>query len=571
MAEIRKEVAKPIAVQQSVPQAEIDRIASAISELQSQSNPNEKTFDRLTKELDQLRNGMAKDVESAMKSVHQSENEQNNGVLKSQFDELTRNLDQVSLQTANQVGPRVEQLSSQLDALRITIDDLPQTLSISHLEEQLSNMVAKVEQLVSDNSKPAPVENQMTEVDLSSVERRLDEVARALVAVSNAGRKAPEVDLSAVDRVEARMAELARSIDLVAKQGNGPELDNLAVRIDGLTERLGSFEKYAESGDLGGANAMFASPDTGVIEDQLRALNARIEEAALHSQSTSLEEQIAILAARVEEASNVNSTAAQMSNLEAQIGQIVRHLNKNDAGAGVDFAPVEARLGQIENQLVSNQNFSLEAAQQAAQQAVAMMGSQSEPGQIIEALSHDLRSLQTAAESGNASTAKTFLDVQNTLQQVTTRLASIEGVIEDVAARPATVVATEPKMPAAANLADHEPVDSSVHASMMDQHSNETAFAADRLMDAAATEEQLGVIQQAAVNAGFVDDPTDMRGAMKVDAPSIDPSEHLNPSSPTIIRRLNPALDHQILTALLSKRVQSSMKLKRKSVILPIT
>ena len=538
---IKAQVSKPIAVQQSVSQQEIDKIAGAIAELQAQKQPSEDAFDQLTKELDQLRNSMRKDMKSAvsvMRSDIKKSSEPQDEKLSERFDTLSRDIDRLSVQSANDMSPRVDKLAQQLDSLRMTVDDLPQTLAISRLEERLTEITEKVESIGANVSQPTSLPETAPSVSndqLESLEGRLDEIARALVAVSNSNSKAavPEpVDLSAIDRVEARMSDLARTLDSLAEQNTSDELTNLGVRIDGLTDRLGSFEKYAEAGDLGGANAMFAAPDTGVIEDQLRALNAQIEEASMRSQTGALEEQIQRLTMRVEEAANVNSTAAQMSNLEAQIGQIIRHLNKQDGGVAVDFSPVEARLGQIESQLMSNQNFSLEAAQQAAQQAVSMMGPQSESGQIIDALSKDLRALQEVAEGGNASNAQTVAHVQQTLQQVVERLGAIEGAIEEVAARPATVVSEPaPMMPAASDLQTGTPVDEASHNRTMEELSNQTTFAADTLIDAAGKPTP-GPIQQAAIDAGYSapisdSDQHSVQSNLKVDPPNLDPTEHL--------------------------------------------
>jgi len=532
LSTIKQEVSKPVPEPKvvpsaAVPQEEIDRIASAIADLQSNQAPDEATFERLTAELDGLRQSMSQDMRSVVRNELDAEQPQSQSHLTERLDALAYGLNEISTQSANHVTPRVENLANQLENLRVTIDDLPQTLAISRLEERLTDMTARLDSFASEMaSGPNAGPN---DVDLTSIESRLDEVARALVAVSNAGRQAPEIDLSAVERVEARVTDLARTLDSVAAQSNtADELDNLAVRIDGLTERLGSFEKYAESGDLGGASAMFAAPDTGVIEDQLRALNNRVEQAAAQSQTQTLEDQIRALSARVEEAANINSTASQMSNLEAQIGQILRHLNKSDAGVAVDFSPVEARLGQIETQLMSNQNFSLEAAQQAAQQAVSLMGPQSESAQIIEALSNDLRNLQNVAEGGNSQNAATILEVQNTLQHVVQRLGSIEGAIEDAAAQPAYIPEPQPAPVAPApvqTMADISATDAAPMnepQNLLNERTDETVFAADGLMDAADSEEQLGVIHKAALDAGLIQDPSS--APIRVDAPSIDPN-----------------------------------------------
>lgn len=550
MAGVKSQVAKPIAVQQSVPQQEIDRIAKAITELQAQENTGEDGFDRLTNELDQLRaamkgemratlqkgikasgdshndalakqlNALSKDVRAAIRSEVNGKSEQRAQELTGRLDELSRGIDQLSVQSANAVAPRVDSLSAQLDSLRMTIDDLPQTLAISRIEDRLGELTDRVSGLSTSPAEAsgkaesvgeAPAAH-VTSEEFVSIEKRLDEIARALVAVSNSGRKAPEVDMSAVERVEARMTELARTLDTVAAQGNESDtagLEKLAVRIEGLTERLGSFEKYAESGDLGGASALFASPDTGVIEDQLRTLTGRLEEVAAQPGTKSLEQQIQQLSQQVEMASSAHSTSAQMSNLEAQIGQILQQLDGIDGMGGIDFTPVEARLGQIEHQLQANQNFSLEAAQQAAQHAVAMMGPQSEAGGMVNALAHDLKSLQLLAEGNAAQSHQSVTEIQQTLQQVVDRLSTIEGSLEGESVRQATMMpAAAPgealAMPAAPNLPDPEPV--------------VDPAASDGLVDAAIADESLGVIHRAAVDAGFVD--TESEGSAPGSAPT---------------------------------------------------
>ncbi|NKB54354.1 MAG: hypothetical protein GKR97_19455 [Rhizobiaceae bacterium] len=532
LAGIRSQVAKPIAVQQSVPQVEIDRIAKALADIQAQEEAGDSTIEQLTKELGHLRSAMkgdvrsvlqkglqasgesqvdslskrldalGKDVRSAIRSEMKGTSKDQTSDLVKRFEQLSQSIDQISLQSANVVAPRVDNLSAQLDALRMTIDDLPQTLSISRIEDRLGELASKVSDLndvaaSNSNSESANV----TADEFVSLEKRLDEIARALVAVSNTGRTPPQVDMSGIERIEASMSELARNLDSVAEPGDDPNLEKLAVRIEGLTERLASFEKYAESGDLGGASAMFAAPDTGVIEDQLRALNSRIDEVAAQPGTGSLEEQIQQLSQRVEEASNIHSTSAQMSGLEAQIGQIIQQMDGIDGPANVDFSPVEARLGQIEHQLQSNQNFSLEAAQQAAQHAVSMMGPQSEAGSVIEALAHDLKSLQLLAEGNAAQSSQSVQEVHQTLQQVVERLGVIEGALENESVRPATVVAADTlAMPSTATLQDPIPFDEG-----QPHQGHGHVGGPDGLVDAAIADENLGVVHQAALDVGLVD------------------------------------------------------------------
>ncbi|MEP0944631.1 MAG: peptidoglycan-binding protein [Rhizobiaceae bacterium] len=568
IAGVKSQVAKPIAVQQSVPQQEIDRIAQTIAELQAQNSSDDDGIDRLTHELDQLRammkgemrsslqkdikassdsqaeilsrqlGALGKDVRAAIRSEVTGKSEQRAKELTARLDELSRGIDQISVQSTNAVAPRVDSLAAQLDSLRMTIDDLPQTLAVSRIDDRLTELSDRMGSLTKSqgdfgalseriselaNSQSPAAESRVTPEEFVSIEKRLDEIARALVAVSNAGRKAPEMDMSAVERVEARMADLARTLDTVAENSTPTDdknLKKLAVRIEGLTERLSSFEKYAESGDLGGASALFASPDTGVIEDQLKTITGRLDEVASQPGVQTLEQQIQQLSQQVEAATSAHSSSAQMTNLENQIGQILQQLDGIGGTGEVDFTPVETRLGQIEYQLQSNQNFSLEAAQQAAQHAVSMMGPQSEAGGLVEALAHDLKSLQLLAE-GNAAQSQHSVDqIQQTLKQVVDRLGTIEGAIDGEAVRQATIMPSPATaaaasgglaMPAAPDLPIPE---------LVTPTSN-----ADALVDAAIADEHLGVVHQAALDVGFVDpQETEQTDVEKASASSSVPS-----------------------------------------------
>ncbi|MEL7272375.1 MAG: peptidoglycan-binding protein [Pseudomonadota bacterium] len=540
LAGLKKQVAKPVVTQKSVEQHEIDRIAQAVSQMQQSSTLDEGAFKRIHKQLEDLRSVMNQDVRRAVRrEIATSNGNQANDyntrldarmdALQEQFEALSQNFNRASLQTANAVSPRVESLASQVDTLRSTVEDLPQALSltsqtaaISRLEDHLGEVMAKMEALNeqqsalqewTQNSAGADAGGVSAD-DIASIEGRLDEVARALVAVSNASTKSTPtpVDLSGISRVEERLADLAGTVEEISARDTAADLQNIAVRIDGLNDRLGSFEKYAENGDLGGASAMFASPDVGVIEEQLRQLNEQMTQNAAQTQTSQLEEQLQRLTMRFEEAASIHSTGAQISNLEAQIGQIIRHLNKNDGaatvGASVDLSPMEARLGQIESQLVNQQSFSLEAAQQAAQQAVALMGANSEPAQIITALSQDLRSLQEAADAGNAQTHQTVADMQGMLGQVVERLATIEDTI------------------AATNERDSSPVRHGVvqASTAVDHAVNQTNFAAHALSEAARAD------------------------TMQVASPALDPADDIDNSMrqgafDTPPAPFNPSLD----------------------------
>ncbi|MEL6966118.1 MAG: hypothetical protein AAGM04_01945, partial [Pseudomonadota bacterium] len=233
-----------------------------------------------------------------------------------------------------------------------------------------------------------------------------------------------------------------------------------------------------------------------------------------------------------------------MSNLEAQIGQILRQLNKQEPHAPIDFAPVESRLGAIETQLGQipgqlsqmpvelAQQAAEHAAQQAAQQAVSLMGTAPEQGEILAALSEDLKALQHTASKAQSAAAPST-EVTSTLHAVLDRLTALEGAVEStptlaseaVEARVSSLldsrplagpVAAAPIMPhGAPNLANTAaapmapfPTQQPMQEPMQPPAVDEAMFAADGLNDAAGSNEQLGVIHQAALASGFVAPPT---------------------------------------------------------------
>ncbi|MFD0917214.1 peptidoglycan-binding protein [Pseudahrensia aquimaris] len=388
IATLKKDVAKPVTVQSKIGQDEIQRIARSLSGMNPTPN-NDDVVDRFSNELESLRARIHEDMQREMRTTKQ---------INERLDTLAEGVETLAVNSSNAVMPRVDDLSAQIDNMRVSIEDLPQTLSITSMEKRLNTIADQIDQI----TQAAPGQ------DMSSVEKRLDEIARALVAVSNMSARGHE-DPEAMRRLEERFDGLDQAVQALAHNGSTPlesaQIAELANRIETLTDRLGSFEKYAENGDIGAASALFAGPDTSALEAQLAQLTARLDEA-----------------------SQVNSSAAQLSNLEAQVGKILRQMNKQTETAIVDFTPVEARLGQLESKLDTSTQFSVEAAQQAAQQAVSMLGANSDQGQAIAALSQELRALQTISQAAPDNT-QSFDDMRDMLGSIADRLGQIENTL----------------------------------------------------------------------------------------------------------------------------------------------
>ncbi len=479
---LKDEVAKPISVQPKVPQSDIDRIAGAIAEMQRGERIDQTAFHELQNDLESLRATFRNDLQDTLKNelsqaqaaqashteqlmssvaadakvreqaeiAREIADDERRSEINQRLDALTQGLDSIARTIPQVASAPVDAFAAQFDSLQQSLNALPQTLAANGVEQHIHELNSKLDELTAFQSAAAAAQQSdqagaVSAEHLGALESRLDEIARALVAVSNTSPAA--ADLSSIDRLEARMKDLGRSVHAMAEahsamqqatnqalsgatERDKAELKHLATRIEGLTERLGSFEKYAQSGDLAGASAMLANPDVGALEGQLRQLSSQVDNINIASHLGPLEFQLRELAARVEENAHANASGEQLAGLEAQISQIMDHINQpHGAGqfdVGAILTPLEDRFGQLESQIASGQQYSMEAAQQAAQQAVSMIGTQSEPGELIAALSEDLRSLQLAAESGNAQNAETVQEVHETLTQIVDRLVAIE-------------------------------------------------------------------------------------------------------------------------------------------------
>ena len=391
LAGLKKDVQKPVAIPQRLMSEDIERIAKTMRAQPDDTAKSDAAFEKLGQELTQIRDQLHRELEAS---------QQNSTAINERLDALTSGFDTVSLQAASSVAPRVDDLAAQLDSMRMSIEDLPQSLSISRIDQRLNEITSSLDRLPA-NFDQVP--------EKASLERRLDEIARALVAVANLEQKQPEIDLSAIERLETRLAALDQSVEKMAKTQRTPiehdQVQALATRIEGLTERLGSFEKYAETGDLGGAAAMFAGPDTGMVEDHLKSLNTRLDEVMSNQ-----------------------SSSDQISKLEAQMAQILGHLARPTAPS-IDFSPLVNKLGKIEGQIESQQKSSLDAVESAARQAVALMGPDDQSAKMIDALSVDLKKLQSATTGSSKQNSSYLEQMQDTLSRITDRLGSIEDTI----------------------------------------------------------------------------------------------------------------------------------------------
>ena len=530
---------------------DLDRIARGIRELQEAPRYDPTAFDTLHRELDDLRLSLSssvrhEDFNNGINDLNVRLEQISSGMNSADSDELNEIKSRLDLIGANTAGDNTAILMSRIDALGQLVENQTGANAVEKIEDRLQSLVEAVNSL-SNNQQPA----EPTTLGLDTIEARLDEITRAIVAVSVTDQNQPTADNEAIVRLEGQLAALAQGIEAVVRKNDDEQFAQLSSRMEGLA---GSLEMMSTNMQNVGANT---SPDTGFsveIENQLKELASRLDMDAVEKHrdedqltqiasriegltekfgsftlavennetgvatpvtvvqdTTQIESQLQQLADRLDSAIGASSSDLQLQNLETQIADIAERLGATDP-VTVDLGAVETRLGMIEQNLGADRDLTLEAATQAAQSAVEMMGDQGFSGELINALAEDLRALQTAANHADSKTMDSLNSVHSALNTLVERLGSIENQLGNNGA-------SNPSIAAGVGNHAEDFAKANQEVNVVSQHPMAGVVMAESSAKISAGETLLEKIDQ---------------------APSIDPTEMLQPDAASVVEDNRP-------------------------------
>jgi localization factor PodJL len=228
--------------------------------------------------------------------------------------------------------------------------------------------------------------------------------------------------------LEQRFDVLSSMIE--RKQGDAIEHGNMLFqdlerRLDEVADRL---ERRQESG-LDSAGIMEA------IDARFTALAQRLETrqpgASDESAMRGLENRLQDISSRLE------SSSAQVAgidpdlirSLEAQVAGLSAHLNK-PATPLPDFEDIGPRIARIEKAVAGSRDALLEAARQAAEDAVRSLGSASSDTPAVAGLAADLKTLEKLTLRSDERNSRTFEAIHDTLLKIVERLGSLDAGAE---------------------------------------------------------------------------------------------------------------------------------------------
>lgn len=304
----------------------------------------------------------------------------------------------------------------------------------------------------------------MQELDrtLAGLEHRLMEFEKGSRRTQSQSAGESETPLR-LERMESRLSDMARQIASAPTQQQDydvvlQKLEELSQRIEVLSDRHVLPERVTDQ--LAHHMSLLANQVAKVVdglslidyrnlETQLDIIGEKLEAAEKRSREAhpllldTIDRRFAELTERLDHdyaKRYLHSDA--IANLEAQIGDIARHL----AQPSTELAEITPRLASIERSIESANKNVLEAARMAAETAIerAMQKATRGESEIAQQLAADMKSLETLAQDADERNARTFETVTGTLSTIVERLTRLESeVIGKATVAPPVAPATE--------------------------------------------------------------------------------------------------------------------------------
>jgi len=330
-----------------------------------------------------------------------------------------------------------------------------ETVESNHRE--LADQIAQLQQSV---LQIETVNATAPELDFSSIEIRLEEITRAVVALSlNDG------SVNNLERIEARVSDMAKTLDSAIADNSSdskgfemlearlnhidallsagsPQIGNVEAQVRLLTEKLENLSALSVSGGA-------AQGDSSALLQRMDELVGHISNAQSKSSDSGHDDEILRQLAQI--SGGLDQLARPVDNsqidnkfaaIENQLVEIAQQLNSVPSSAGeISFDPLIERLSGIEEQLGSSRDVTLELATKAAEDAVKMSvqatsrfastSNEANPA-ILESMSQALEQINQHAEASNSKNIEAFGAVSETLNMMVDRLGKIETGLADM-------------------------------------------------------------------------------------------------------------------------------------------
>lgn len=385
--------------------------------------------------------------------------EANRSEISSQLNELKASIDTTLSNPeiyARTLEVSHEDITKRLDdmnnALQTTVAQ-PE-LYLETFENNNRELSEKISQLQNSILEMETASGSSSEMDLSSIEMRLEEITRAVVALSLNDNSANNLE-----RIEARVSDLTKTLNNFSIPDNtntqafeklenrlndisslmsagSPDIDGLASQINILSEK---FENLSALSVSGSENSTDDSALLNRMDKLVEQISLNQTQDAGHGSSAEILKQLETLTTAIDQLAVPSSTENnddKFSSIEQQLLAITRQLNEEAPASGeISFDPLFERLSGIEEQIGSSRDITIELATKAAEDAVKMSmqansqfaGSSDDVNPaVLGSMSQALENLNKHAQEASSQNIEAFGAVSETLGLMVERLGKIE-------------------------------------------------------------------------------------------------------------------------------------------------
>jgi localization factor PodJL len=394
-------------------------------------------------------------------------------VLAERLDLVSNTLERISGSGPESVGRQIATLGERLDEITravvsIGVSPSDNTDSLDRIEARIATLAKSVEQqaklleeglsaLDPDESANASASAARAIADLQS------DMLTAFEAIDARLGAIAEHDPSSLTDILAAISSLAVRLDGLVASGtqieagtNPAAIDAVLARLDDLATRLDRVAGNANGGDNGVSQAILEMRQRVDALAAMPRLGADSDLSAVFEALEAIAERIDVISAATPHFPEVERLFA----LEGQLSAIASQLTSVD-GVGFDLRPLTERLDHIERQIAASRDIALEAAEQAAGQALEQAAHhfsarsagakhEAQEPEFYGALSEELRALGDFARHLGESNAGAFDSVQSALAAIDRRLVEFES-------RLLTAGSAQQREPAWQSQQQHEP------------------------------------------------------------------------------------------------------------------
>lgn len=357
------------------------------------------------------------------------------GMIDERLDEISRAIvaSTVAAQSNAFDPAAIERIERRMDSLARQIEEVAAERPAGEMMDRLNWLSERVDDLAARSGLPEQAVERLG-VQIADIARRIEQMPAASQADA------------LFQGLEQRFEELSDMLE--RRQGDAIEQGNLLLRdlerrLEDMAERL---DRRAPEAALDSSGIMEA------IDARFTALARRLETRAPEAESQAA---IRALESRLEDiSSRLDHSAAQVGSvdpdlirsLEAQVAGLTAHLSRPTAPLP-EFEDIAPRIENIEKTLASSRDTILEAAREAAENAVRKLGAANPDQAAVAGLAQDLKALEGLTRRSDERNAKTFEAIHDTLLKIVDRLGSLENAgAADTPAAPKIAVREAPTL-----------------------------------------------------------------------------------------------------------------------------